>query len=282
MRVSVTNRGPDDAALHLVPQFWARNMWSWSDEFARARIHARATARWRPRTRCTRRCGCSRKAQPELLFCENETNVRRLYGIDAAGYFKDGINDFLVRGEMRAVNPALEGSKCGLAVSASTLAPGGSTAVRLRLRPASEEAAPFDDFDLVMAERIDEADEFYAALQRGIADPERRLVQRQALAGMLWSKQFYYFDVRHWLAGDPGRPPPPPERPAGSECRMAASEQLRHHRDARHLGVSLVRVVGPGLPLHHVGGSGSGIRQVAARDADARVVHASERPAARL
>ena len=119
-------------------------------------------------------------------------------------------------------------------------------------REASE-AAPFGDFDLVMPERIDEADAFYAALQRGIADPERRLVQRQALAGMLWSKQFYYFDVRSWLAGDPGRPPPPPERRQRSECRMDASEQLRRHLDARHLGVSLVRVVGPGLPLHHVG-----------------------------
>ena len=115
---------------------------------------------------------------------------------------------------MGAVNPAREGSKCGLHYRL-TLPPGGSTAVRLRLRRASEEAAPFGDFDVVMAERIDEADAFYAALQRGIADPERRLVQRQAFAGMLWSKQFYYFDVRHWLAGDPGRMPPPPQRRQG-------------------------------------------------------------------
>jgi hypothetical protein len=214
MRVSVTNRGPDSAVLHLVPQFWARNMWSWSDEFARARIHARSDGALEATHPLHAPLRLFAQGKPELLFCENETNVRRLYGIDAAGYFKDGINDFLVRGDTLTVNPASEGSKCGL-LYRQTLAPGGSTAVRLRLRPASEEAAPFGDFDLVMAERIDEANEFYAALQRNIADPERRLVQRRACAGMLWSKQFYYFDVRHWLAGDSGRTPPPPGRTQG-------------------------------------------------------------------
>ena len=214
MRVSVTNRGPDSAVLHLVPQFWARNMWSWSDEFARARIHARSDGALEATHPLHAPLRLFAQGKPELLFCENETNVRRLYGIDAAGYFKDGINDFLVRGDMLTVNPESEGSKCGL-LYRQTLAPGSSTAVRLRLRPASEEAAPFGDFDLVMAERIDEANEFYAALQRGIADPERRLVQRRAFAGMLWSKQFYYFDVRHWLAGDSGRTPPPPGRTQG-------------------------------------------------------------------
>ena len=112
----------------------------------------------------------------------------------ATGYFKDAINDFLVRGDVGAVNSAREGSKCGL-LYRFTLPPGGSTSVRLRLgRQARRRRRSV--ISLVMAERIDEADAFYAALQRGIADPERRLVQREALAGILWSKQYYSFDVR--------------------------------------------------------------------------------------
>ena len=214
MRVTVTNRGPDAAVLHLVPQLWARNMWSWSDEFARARICACADGALKATHPLLPPQHLFADGAPELLFCENETNVLRLYGIDASGYFKDGINDFLVRGDKDAVNPALEGSKCGL-LYRMTLPPNGGATARLRLRQAKVDAAPFGDFDRVMTERIDEADEFHAALQRGIADPDRRLVQRRALAGMLWSKQFYYFDVRHWLAGDPGRPPPPLERQRG-------------------------------------------------------------------
>jgi hypothetical protein len=225
MRVTATNRGPDAAPLHLVVQFWARNMWSWSDEFARARIRAGAHGALDATHPLFVPLQLFADGAPELLFCENETNVRRLYDIDAAGWFKDGINDFLVHGETNAVSPAREGSKCGL-LHRLALPPGGGAVVRLRLRPAAEGAAPFDDFDAVMAERIDEADEFYAALQRGIADPERRLVQRQALAGMLWSKQFYYFDVRQWLAGDPGRTPPPPERRHG---RNAGWEHLNNY-----------------------------------------------------
>ena len=95
------------------------------------------------------------------------------------------------------------------------LPPLGRGQIRLRWRPASDQSDPFADHDAVFAKRLAEADAFYAALQAGIEDPDARLVQRQALASMLWSKQFYYFDVRHWLAGDPGRTPPPPQRRQG-------------------------------------------------------------------
>ena len=130
-------------------------------------------ARWRRRIRCLRRCDCSREGAPELLFCENETNVRRLYGIDAAGYFKDGDQRLSWSRRRRARSTRRARAASAACCIGWTLPPGGSTAVRLRLRPADEAAAPFGDFDAVMAERIDEADEFYAALQRGIADPER-------------------------------------------------------------------------------------------------------------
>jgi hypothetical protein len=220
MRVTVANRGPDAAALHLLPQFWARNMWSWSTEFARARICARSDGTLDARHPLLAPLRLFADEAPELLFCENETNPRRMYGADSPGYFKDGINDFLVLGDANAVNPQREGSKCGLLYRLKLQA-GASSVVRLRLRPANVDAAPFVDFDRVIAERIDEADEFYAVVQRGITDPDRRLVQRQAFAGMLWSKQFYYFDVRSWLAGDPNQPPPPSERLNGRNADWA-------------------------------------------------------------
>ena len=116
MRISVTNRGPDDAALHLLPQLWARNTWSWSDEFARARIHARADGALEAAHPLLAPLRLFAQGTPELLFSENETNVRRLFGIETAGYFKDAIHDFLVRGDVGAVNPAREGTKAGCSI----------------------------------------------------------------------------------------------------------------------------------------------------------------------
>ena len=146
----------------------------------------------------------------------------------------------------------------------------------------SDAGAPFAGFRPQFSQTgSTEADEFYAALQRGIDRSGAAAVQRQAFAGMLWSKQFYYFDVRTLAQRRSGPDAAAGRTAAGSECRLAASEQLRRPLDAGHLGISLVRVVGPGLPLRHVGADRSGIRQVAARVADARMVHAPERPVAR-
>jgi len=151
---------------------------------------------------------------PDLLFCENETNVRRLFGMDAPGPFKDGINDFVVGGDAGAISPLREGTKCA-AHHVLDVAPGASAQVRLRFRPADDGSDAFADFDALFARRMAEADAFYAVLQRQLADPDARLVQRQALAGMLWSKQFYYIDIPAWLAGDPTQPKPPAERRHG-------------------------------------------------------------------
>jgi len=214
MRITVVNRAPAEATLHLLPQLWARNTWSWSTDIPRPRIclHSDQTVQTEHHMFPALRLWADSGA--EVLFCENETNHRHLNGLDIRGYFKDGINDYVVNGKADAVSPYPEGSKCAFRYR---LTIGGldSAVIRLRLRPADAEGHAFTRFDHLFAERQAEADEFYAVLQQDISQPDRRAVQRAALAGMLWSKQFYYFDVPTWLAGDPTEPPPPVERQRG-------------------------------------------------------------------
>ena len=211
MRVTVENRASEPARIHLLPTLWARNIWSWTPDAPRPLLRALPDGSVDAIHPVMPHMRLHIDHRAELLFCDNETNTRRLYGANQPGYFKDAINDFIVHGDREALNPLHEGTKC--AACSRLDIPGGSRAVmRLRLRLAEEEAPPFSDFDTVFAVRRDEADQFYAVLQQDIADPDSRLVQRQALAGMLWSKQFYHLDVRRWLKGDPAQPPPPPER----------------------------------------------------------------------
>ncbi len=212
MRVRVVNRGPEPASLSLLPQLWARNVWSWSGKNARPSLRAisdtevAATHALLPEMRLSVEAGAT------LLFCDNDTNTRRLYNQDAAGFFKDGINDHVVGGDVAAVNPARTGTKCA-ALHRLEIPAGGERIVRLRFRTLGPDAVdPFAGFDAVVEERRQEADAFYAVLQRPIPDADTRLVQRQALAGMLWSKQFYAYDVHRWLQGDPAEPPPPASR----------------------------------------------------------------------
>jgi hypothetical protein len=207
MRVTAHNRGPDYAPLHLLPQLWFRNRWSWRSAAKKPVIKATGEGlvqaeQARPGT--YRLC-CD--GSPELLFCENETNVRRLYGAnDAPGPFKDAFHEYVVNGRKGAVSEAKTGTKAA-AHYRFTVPAGASVEIRLRLS-ADERAAPFDDFAAVFQARRRDADEFYEHLQREIPDPDERLVQRQALAGMIWTKQFYFYDVRPWLRGDEGHPPP--------------------------------------------------------------------------
>jgi hypothetical protein len=215
MSIAVSNRGEERAVLHVVPQVWCRNTWSWRLQAARPRLFAVGNGVIRLQHPSLPPTLIACDGDPELLFCENETNGRRLYGMNTPGFFKDGINDYVVRGEAGAVNPSREGTKVA-AHYRLELPAHGESVVRLRIAVESDAAArPFNGFDDLIVQRGTEADEFYNALQRDIADPDARLVQRQALAGMLWSKQFYYFDIPEWLAGDPAQPPPPPQRRRG-------------------------------------------------------------------
>jgi len=213
MRVTVHNRAPEPAEIHLLPQIWFRNTWSWKNGDSRPELaldgdHLGIAHPTRGHFRLYA------EGAPTWLFCDNETNVTRLYGVPAAErYFKDGINDRVVDGRESAVNPAERGTKSA-AWFRRTIPAGGSTELRLRLTKGELER-PFAEFDALITGRIDEADEFYAGIQRDVSDEEARNVQRQAFAGMIWSKQFYYYDVPEWIRGDEAQPPPPAGRRHG-------------------------------------------------------------------
>ena len=214
MQVTVDNRAAEPAVLHLLPQCWARNFWSWKSGARRPLLRAVPDGSVQIAHKSLGDRRLQLDGEPELLFCENETNVRRLFGSNQTGYFKDGINDYIVHGDGTAVNPMHEGTKA--AAHYRLELPGHGTArVRLRLTPDGAPVEAFRDFDQIMTTRRAETDEFYAVLQQDLPDSDARLVQRQALAGMLWSKQFYFIDVAQWLRGDPAQPPPPPERQGG-------------------------------------------------------------------
>jgi Mannosylglycerate hydrolase MGH1-like glycoside hydrolase domain/Glycosyl hydrolase family 63 C-terminal domain len=212
MRVTASNRGPEAATIHLLPQVWFRNTWSWVNDARKPWLRANG-----PDTVIFEHDTLGNFAilfeEPNtLLFCDNETNVAKVFGVqESEGPFKDAFDAFVVHGDTSAVNPENVGTKtAGLYVR--DVPPGGQTVVRLRLAPSSSSTNAFSDFDGVFARRISEADTYYAALQRSIPDPDVRRVQRQALAGMLWSKQYYHYDVTQWLEGDPTQPKPPQVR----------------------------------------------------------------------
>jgi hypothetical protein len=226
LRVTAYNRGPDYAPLHLLPQLWFRNRWSW-----------RPTARKKPSITAggehviqawQERLGnywlyCD--GAPELLVCENETNTRRLYkSTDGRGPFKDAFHEYVVGGHKEALSPDRMGTKAAAHYRFTVPAHG---CVEIRLRLSSQESADaFTDFSAIFNARIREADDFYADLQSEIDDADERLVQRQALAGMIWSKQFYFYDVRPWLEGDESQPQPPDER------RHARNSDWKHLNNA--------------------------------------------------
>ncbi len=209
MRVTAHNRGPDDAPLHLLPTLWFRNTWSWSEGVPKPSITAVGDRTDGAVVRAEHAdfgtWFLHADASADLLFCENETNNARLFGTpNASPYVKDGINDFVVGGNAGAVNPARMGTKVA-AHHVLDVPAGGSGVIRLRLSAEPAEATtpagtPLGaDFDRVFDERQREADEFYAAVIPPALDPDARLVTRLALAGLLWGKQYYDYDVHRWL-----------------------------------------------------------------------------------
>ena len=234
MRVTVTNRGPDPATIHVLPHVWYRNTWSWERGAHRpslAACGADAVDVSHPSLPPMR---LAFDGTPQLLFCDNDTNVERLYGQPRDGaFFKDGINDAVVHGMADAVNHARIGTRMAAHYTA-TIPAGGSVTFRARMRPVDGHVAKvksgtgvppgaFADFDAAVDARRSEADEFYGALQRGTEPKDARAVQRAAWAGLLWCRQYYAYDVRRWLDGDPAMPPPPESRKGG------------RNRDWRHL-----------------------------------------------
>ena len=211
MAITVYNRGDHAAALHVLPQVWFRNTWSWSNAAVRPRLGVHAPGELELDHPTLGRRFCHFDGSPEILVCENETNIARLYGIGAVQRpYKDSIDRYVVQGDHGAVSTDGRGTKAA-AWYCCDVAAHGKVSFRMRLGTARG-AAPFSDFDDLLAARRAEADTYYDILQHDITDPDRRRVQRQAFAGMIWSKQFYYFDIPEWLAGDELQPPPPSAR----------------------------------------------------------------------
>jgi hypothetical protein len=216
LRVTAHNRGPEPAVLHLLPQLWFRNTWSWRpSRLPKPLITQAGKKTLRARHRGLGAYFLHSDLDGEQLFCENETNRHRVFGTEpVAGYFKDAFHDYVLRREHSAVNPRMQGTKAGFLYVLNVPA-GGQCQVRLRLSNRNV-AGLFDEFDQIVKARLAEADLFYASLQNELTDPHAKAVQRQAFAGMIWSKQYYRYDVPRWLLGDPPlQPTPPVERRHG-------------------------------------------------------------------
>jgi hypothetical protein len=223
LEITAHNRGPGAAALQVLPQLWFRNTWSWKEGAPRPQL-AEADVRLplgpldarvvEARHEQLGRMFLHAEKSAELLFTDNDTNVARLYEQPRDGrFFKDAFDEYVVQGRRDAVNPAKTGTKAA-AVHVLDVPAGESRSVRVRLSRALLER-PFADFDAVLEARRAETHEFYADLQRDVDGDDAKLVQRQAFAGMIWSKQFFYYDVPEWLAGDPNQPAPPANRKNG-------------------------------------------------------------------
>jgi len=219
IRVSATNRGPEAATLHLLPTIWFRNTWSWGYPTSRPLLqavgdgppggalirvyHPEVGDYW-----------LAAQAPSDLLFTENETNFERLWGVpNRTPFVKDAFGEAVIRGRAEATNPALEGTKAAAHYVLDVPA-GATSSVLLRLSSARQEH-PFQGADAIFASRKAEADAFYTSLEGEGFDADVRNVQRQAFAGLLWSKQFYHYNVHTWLDGDPVGPAPPRERQSG-------------------------------------------------------------------
>jgi hypothetical protein len=221
IKISVHNRGPEKATLHLLPQIWFRNTWAWGYDPYKPGMFRDNKGAIKMGHKKLGDYYLYAEESPGLYFCENETNMRRLYGQAHTGTCKDGINDLIVNGDKAAVNASGSGTKAAFHYKLA-VAPGIPKVIRLRLSNKFHTEA-FAGFDTTVDLRQAEADAFYEAIQHNIKSQDERNIQRQAFAGMLWSKQFYYYDVNQWLQGDPSQPLPPDER-----------QNIRNH-DWKHL-----------------------------------------------
>ena len=235
IKITVANRGPKDAEINVLPTVWLRNDWSWTGHNADCGMRIAE-----PGTIEIEHLNLGRRwlhfdGEPELLFTENETNNAKLFGGEnRTPYVKDGINEYIVNGNSGAVNPAQTGTKAA-ANYKLTVPAGGAVTINARLSDRSKtgknagkvKKAPkkngltnvFGDFEEAIAARRNEADEFYNDLAPKELSDDAKNVQRQAFAGMLWSKQFYHYVVKEWLEGDSAMPKPSETRLGGRNNR---------------------------------------------------------------
>ena len=240
MELTATNHGPDARPLHLLPQIWFRNTWSWGRDERRPSLTSLARSAddgpdpggvtdvtalvcqhaYLGRYVLTAESAAGAAGPPELLFCANETNAAALFGSTSAAatggtdlFTKDGINNRVVHGDTGATHSDGSGTKAAFWYRFDSVGAGQTVRVRLRLSPHDPGRHTFGaDFDQILAERRREADGFYAAVLPAALDDGDRGVARRAFAGLLWNKKHYRYTVRDWLAGDPGQPTPPADR----------------------------------------------------------------------
>jgi len=225
IKISVHNRAKEGASLNVLPTLWFRNTWAWGYDDYKPFIQAGSNGKLLIEHKTLGKFHLYCEGDPETLFTDNETNARRLYNHDDGKRFcKDGINDYLIAGDKAGINPERKGTKAA-ANYELTIAPEDSVVIRLRLCK-DELETPFGEFDTTFDERRKDADDFYEELQKEIDGEDARHVQRQALAGMMWGKQYYYFDIKQWLKGDPAMPPPPASR------KMGRNKQWPHMKTA--------------------------------------------------
>ncbi len=216
IKLTIHNRSAEKADLHIIPQLWFRNTWSWGQTTGPL-----IDLPTRPMMRKGRENNAIHvehsslgkyhlffETPGEMAFTENETDRERLFKApNLTPHVKDAFHRYIIKGEKGAVNPDQFGTK-GMVHYQASIDPQGSVTYHLRLCKGKLDN-PFENFNEIFEKRLKEADEFYQAVQNPKLDDEEKNVQRQALAGMLWSKQLYYYDVKQWLQGDPHRPPPP-------------------------------------------------------------------------
>ncbi|MBD1392286.1 MGH1-like glycoside hydrolase domain-containing protein [Mucilaginibacter glaciei] len=215
IKITVNNRGKEEAAVNVLPTLWFRNTWDWGYDDAKPELSAVNDNQIKIGHKTLGELYLSAEGKADALFCGNETNIKRFSNFDNGDrFYKDGINDHILYGS-ETVNPGKTGTKAAFNYDLNIPA-GQSITVRLRL---SESAADsFDGFDETFTARQKEADEFYTSLQPS-ANEDKGRIQRQAFAGMLWNKQFYYYNVHQWLNGDPAEPAPPSGRKTGRNSK---------------------------------------------------------------
>jgi hypothetical protein len=213
IKITIYNRSLLEDSLNILPTIWFRNTWAWGYDSHKPVLSAADSSSILIQHQRYGDYFLYCDGSPELVFTENESNNKKLYGVNGStGYFKDGVNNYIVQGDL-SVNSLMIGTKA--AANYDVVVPGNASAtIKLRLTKA-ENKIPFDDFSPIFEKRKEEADLFYSEIQDGIESEDERNVQRQAFAGLLWSKQFYYFNIHQWLKGDPAQPKPPGGRKKG-------------------------------------------------------------------
>lgn len=214
IKITAHNRANEKAKINILPQIWFRNTWNWGKDNQKPELFLGENSSVRLIHHNLGEYNLYFENNSQILFCDNETNYKRLFNSEnITPFVKDGINDFITKNIERSTNPQKTGTKAACNYDLEINGKSSAT-VNLRLIKGSI-SKPFNNFEKIFSTRKKEADEFYSEIQKDLTSEDAKNVQRQAFAGMLWSKQFYYYDVEEWIKGDKGQPKPPKQREEG-------------------------------------------------------------------